>query len=181
MSDSDEVMSLTESVSVGNLSESSNSDEMDVVGIVRPYADEPLAMKKKTTPKVGKVNKRPGRSRWSYPCRSARTIRRRCFSERLVSTRIYFTNEKAKNFIVCLKLSLDDDFVRFDTPLFVGARVENGRFGTQMLQRNCTGSPKTYFLMEVNCITKHGDFSAMTNRTVLVLIKGGRRNSQGNK
>ena len=48
MSDSDEVMSLTESVSDGNLSESSNSDEMDVVGIVRPYADEPLAMKKKT-------------------------------------------------------------------------------------------------------------------------------------
>ena len=43
MSDSDEVMSLTESVSDGNLSESSNSDEMEVVGIVRPYVDEPLA------------------------------------------------------------------------------------------------------------------------------------------
>ena len=52
MSDSDEVMSLTESVSDGNLSESSNSDEMDVVGIVRPYADEPLAMKKKKMRKI---------------------------------------------------------------------------------------------------------------------------------
>ena len=43
MSDSDKVMSLTESVSDGNLPESSNSDEMEVVGIVRPCADEPLA------------------------------------------------------------------------------------------------------------------------------------------
>ena len=42
MSDSNEVMSLTESVSDGNLSESS-LDEMEVVGSVRPYADEPLA------------------------------------------------------------------------------------------------------------------------------------------
>ena len=49
-------------------------------------------------------------------------------------------------------------------------REFNGRFGTQMLQRNCTGSPKTYFLIEVKCITKHGDFSAMTNRTVLLQV-----------
>ena len=49
-------------------------------------------------------------------------------------------------------------------------REFNGRFGTQMLQRNCTGSPKTCFLIEVNCITKHGDFSAMTNRTVRLQV-----------
>ena len=43
MSDSDEVMSLVESVSGGNLSESNDLDEMEVLGIVRPYAEEPLA------------------------------------------------------------------------------------------------------------------------------------------
>ena len=41
MSDSDEVMSLVESVSDGNLSESSDLDEMKVTGIVQPYAEEP--------------------------------------------------------------------------------------------------------------------------------------------
>lgn len=43
MSDSDEVMSLTDSVSNETSSEKSDSDEMEVVGMVQPYADEPLA------------------------------------------------------------------------------------------------------------------------------------------
>ena len=43
MSDRDEVMSLSDSVSNENSSDKSSSDEMQVVGIVQPYADEPLA------------------------------------------------------------------------------------------------------------------------------------------
>ena len=43
MSDRDEVMSLSDSVSNEDSSDESSSDEMQVVGIVQPYADEPLA------------------------------------------------------------------------------------------------------------------------------------------
>ena len=43
MSDSDEVMSSTDSVATLHSDEESDSDEMEVVGVVRPYADEPLA------------------------------------------------------------------------------------------------------------------------------------------
>ena len=43
MSDSDEVMSLVESVSDGNLSESSDLDGMEVIGILQPYAEKLLA------------------------------------------------------------------------------------------------------------------------------------------
>ena len=44
MSDSDEVMSLSESAATGNPSDTSDSGgEMEVVGVVRPYANEPLA------------------------------------------------------------------------------------------------------------------------------------------
>ena len=43
MSDRDEVMSLSDSVSNQNSSDERSSDEMQVVGIVQPYADEPLA------------------------------------------------------------------------------------------------------------------------------------------
>ena len=43
ISDSDEVMSLVEPVCGGNLSESNDSDEMEVLGIVRLYTEEPLA------------------------------------------------------------------------------------------------------------------------------------------
>ena len=44
MSDSDEVTSLSESAATGNPSDTSDSGgEMEVVGEVRPYADEPLA------------------------------------------------------------------------------------------------------------------------------------------
>ena len=44
MSDSDEVMSLSESAATGNPSDTSDSGgEMEVVGVVRPYVDKPLA------------------------------------------------------------------------------------------------------------------------------------------
>ena len=44
MSDSDEVMSLSESAATGKPSDTSDSGgEMEVAGVVRPYADEPLA------------------------------------------------------------------------------------------------------------------------------------------
>ena len=43
MSDRDEVMSLSDSVSNENSSDESSSDKMQVAGIVQPYADEPLA------------------------------------------------------------------------------------------------------------------------------------------
>ena len=42
MSDRDEVMSLSDSVSNENSSDESSWEEMQVVGNVQPYADEPL-------------------------------------------------------------------------------------------------------------------------------------------
>ena len=43
MSDCDDVMSSTESLSDRNSPDTSDSSEMVVMGIVRPYADEPIA------------------------------------------------------------------------------------------------------------------------------------------
>ena len=43
MSESDETTSTEESSSIASGSESSSSDEMEIVGIVQPYAEEPLA------------------------------------------------------------------------------------------------------------------------------------------
>ena len=42
MSDRDEVMFLSDSVSNKNSSDESSSDELQVDGIIQPYADEPL-------------------------------------------------------------------------------------------------------------------------------------------
>ena len=43
MSESDETTSTEELSSIASGSESSSSDEMEIVGIVQPYAEEPLA------------------------------------------------------------------------------------------------------------------------------------------
>ena len=59
MSDRDEVMFLSDSMSNKNSSDESSSDELQVVGIIQPYADEPLvhtAMRTKMMKKIKMVS-----------------------------------------------------------------------------------------------------------------------------
>ena len=52
-------------------------------------------------------------------------------------------------------------------------RKFNGRFGVSMLYGNAQVRQKLTFdgsIEHLKCITKHGDFSAMTNKTVLLQV-----------
>ena len=94
MSDSDEVMSLSESAATGNPSDTSDSGgEMEVVGEVRPYADELLAH---TTDE--EEDDEEDQDGLTPDVLRARFEGEVAVNECLVLGRVFFGTEQAKNF-----------------------------------------------------------------------------------
>ena len=168
MSDRDEVMSLSDSVSNENSSDESSSDEMEVVGIVQPYAYEPLAHTSDEdeddeedqdglTPAVlrARFEDEVTVKDWLVPAAAA--LKRLDVIFALGSKILLQTiclcgrctcGECAKeNLTGALEYRCYKDIVQIRQKLTFDGSIEH-----------------------LKCITKHGDFSAMTNRTVLLQV-----------
>ncbi|XP_044171415.1 uncharacterized protein LOC114971919 [Acropora millepora] len=137
MSDRDEVMSLSDSVSNENSSDESSSDEMQVVGIVQPYADEPLAH----------TSDEDEDEEEDQDGLTPAVLRARFEDE--VTVKDWCTcGECAKeNLTGALEYRCCKEIVQIRQKLTFDGSIEH-----------------------LKCITKHGDFSAMTNRTVLLQV-----------
>ncbi|KAK2555914.1 hypothetical protein P5673_022183 [Acropora cervicornis] len=134
MSDRDEVMSLSDSVSNENSSDESSSDEMQVVGIVQPYADEPLAHTSDEDEE-------------DQDGLTPAVLRAR-FEDEVTAKDWCTCGECAKeNLTGALEYRCCKEIVQIRQKLTFDGSIEH-----------------------LKCITKHSDFSAMTNRTVLLQV-----------
>ncbi|XP_068713257.1 uncharacterized protein [Montipora foliosa] len=137
MSDRDEVMSLSDSVSNENSSDESSSDEMQVVGIAQPYADEPLAHtsdedEDDEEDQDGLIH----------------AVLRAIFEDEVTVNDWCMCGECAKkNLMSALEYRCCMEIAQVRQKLTLDGSIEHFK-----------------------CITKHGDFSAITNKTVLLQV-----------
>ena len=168
MSDRDEVMSLSDSVSNENSSDESSSDEMQVVGIVQPYADEPLTH----------TSDEDEDDEEDQDGLTPAVLRARFEDEVTVNDLLVPAEAVLKHLHVIFALYLK---ILLQT-IFLCCRCTCGECPKQ----NLTGALDYRCCMEIaqvrqkltfdrsiehlKSITKHGDFSAMTNKTVLLQV-----------
>ena len=165
MSDRDEVMSLSDSVSNENSSDEISSDEMQVVDNVQPYADEPLAHTSDEDEE-------------DQDGLTPAVLRARFEDEGTVNDWLVPAAATLKRLHVIFALHLQ---ILLQT-ICLCCRCTCG----ECAKENLTGALEYRCCMEIaqvrqkltfdgstehlKCITKHGDFSAMTNRTVLLQV-----------
>ncbi|KAK2570389.1 hypothetical protein P5673_005193 [Acropora cervicornis] len=130
-------MSLSDSVSNENSSDESSSDEMQVVGIVQPYADEPLAH----------TSDEDEDDEEDQDGLTPAVLRAR-FEDEVTAKDWCTCGECAKeNLTGALEYRCCKEIVQIRQKLTFDGSIEH-----------------------LKCITKHSDFSAMTNRTVLLQV-----------
>ncbi|XP_068758186.1 uncharacterized protein [Montipora capricornis] len=137
MSESDETTSTEESSSIASGSESSSSDEMEIVGIVQPYAEEPLAHSSDDgeDDEADQDGLTPATLRARFESQGA--VNDWCTCEECATGNLAGTLEHR----CCREIAQVRQKLTFD------------------------GS-----IERIKCITKHDDFAAMTNRTVLLQV-----------
>ena len=168
MSDRDEVMSLSDSVSNENSSDESSSDEMQVVGIVQPYADEPLAHTSDED-----EDDKEDQDGLTHAVLRARFEDEVTFKDWLVPAAAAL---KRLDIIFALRSKILPQTICLCGRCTCGECAKENLTGA--LEYRCCKEivqfrQKLTFdgsIEHLKCITKHGDFSAMTNRTVLLQV-----------
>ena len=161
-------MSLSDSVSNENSSDESSSDEMQVVGIVQPYADEPLAHTSDEdeddeedqdglTPAVlrARFEDEVTVNDWLVPAAAA--------SKRLDVIFALRSKILLQTICICCRCTCGECAKENLT----GALEYRCCMEIAQVRQKLTFDGS---IEHVKCITKHGDFSPMINKTVLLQV-----------